>query len=668
MSYFTHLLVGTSLLLLAAVIVSLVYCRMSASFRCKIWHVTIIALILLPLVMPFLPRQMLGLVPYAFTPPPQKTLKIDPVYLTEDIQYFPVVEDEWKRFCMEDQRIVEIAERETVTIPQPVSVEQTPFSFPSVSEILIGLWITGTLVLVFRLFFSLLAARRLLGRMLPVENKSIEESARNLMQRMRVRRPVTLLQSEAGTVPFTLGIRKPKIVLPRMALENWEESQLRTILTHEIAHVQRRDVWGQLLVQFAFCLYWFHPFIWLAARQIRISRELACDDMVLLNGESATDFASILLELVHSFPLGNQLVLGCGVGILERQNIVRQRITSILNKKAVRTPIGRIGGTVLFLLAIAGVAFASVVSPFEKFDSVERNMRELRRQLPTLQPTPTEKAAIKKLRQNIFADHSLLKQESQDTPISLEFRFLTVREPFGAAILANKAMEWTGLPFPEMMPIPKTITNTEQTGRRSIVPNLVAATPPGLCSLTNTVPLPLHVRFMEETNMVRFHDIFQKASYANILQAPKITFFSKEPWSTSDTSERYFVTSVIPVEGDEQTAYQPVIQIFREGTQAQGKASLLEDRSCRIDSCIVEFATIDDDVKIVKLCEETGKVYGFSQNSDIVIQVPKIRSICISIPEIVIPEGMSMLVAVPGIAESLDTDLMFLMIRPSIID
>ena len=315
MSYFTHLLIGASLLLLVAVVASLVFRRMSASFRCKIWHVVVVALILLPLVMPFLPRQMLGLVPYAFAPPPPKALQVAlSCYLMEDIQYSPAgvvppqpvprdnlaaVEDEWKRFWMGDQPIVE---REAATIPSPlVSAEQTSFSFPSVPEILIGFWIAGTLVLTFRLLFSLLASRRLLGRMLPVENKTVEELTRNLTQKMRVRHSVTLLQSEAGTVPFTLGIRKPKIVLPRMALENWDESQLRTILTHEIAHVQRRDVWGQLLVQFAFCLYWFHPFVWLAVRKIRVTREMACDDMVLLNGENSG-------RLCNDAPRTSQLV------------------------------------------------------------------------------------------------------------------------------------------------------------------------------------------------------------------------------------------------------------------------------------------------------------------------------------------------------------------------
>ena len=334
-----------------------------------------------------------------------------------------------------------------------------------------------------------------------------------------------------------------------------------------------------------------------------------------------------------------------------------------MDKKTTRNPIGKVGGIVLFLFAIAGVAFASIVSPFEEFDSVERNMRELRRQLPTLQPTPKEKAAIKKLRQNIFADHSLLEQDSQNMPIRLELRFLAIREPFGATILASNAMEWTGLPIPEMKPTRMMITDTEQTDRQFLVPNLAAATPPGLCSLTNTMPLPIHVRFMEEANATRFHNILQKSSHANILQAPKITFFSEEPWNISDTTERYFVTSVIPVEGDEQTAYQPVIQIFREGTQVQGKASLLKDGSCRIDSCIAEFTAIDDDVRTVKLREET-MIHGVSQDADITIQVPKVRSICISIPEIVIPEGMSMLVAIPGMAESLDIGPMFLMITP----
>ena len=221
------------------------------------------------------------------------------------------------------------------------------------------------MVLLLRFVFSLLAARRLLRRMLPVESETVLKLADETARRMWVHRRIELLQNEVGTVPFTLGLRTPRIVLPRTAIENWSESQLRAILAHEIAHIQRGDVWGQLLTRLVFCLYWFHPLVWPAVRQIRVTRELACDDMVLLTGEEPADFADVLLELANASPPKNRYVLGCCVSMFEHKNIVRQRIAAILNTKTYRIPVGWFGTFLLFFLASVGVALASLLSPFE---------------------------------------------------------------------------------------------------------------------------------------------------------------------------------------------------------------------------------------------------------------------------------------------------------------
>jgi type II secretory pathway component GspD/PulD (secretin) len=65
---------------------------------------------------------------------------------------------------------------------------------------------------------------------------------------------------------------------------------------------------------------------------------------------------------------------------------------------------------------------------------------------------------------------------------------------------------------------------------------------------------------------------------SNILQAPKVTLFNGQTATVSDTSQRPFVTSVIPVVGDFAAAQQPVIVVLSEGTSLTVQAVVSNDR------------------------------------------------------------------------------------------
>ncbi len=65
---------------------------------------------------------------------------------------------------------------------------------------------------------------------------------------------------------------------------------------------------------------------------------------------------------------------------------------------------------------------------------------------------------------------------------------------------------------------------------------------------------------------------------SNVLQAPKVTLFNGQSALISDTSQRPFVTSVIPVVGDFAAAHQPVIVVLSEGTSLSVQSVVTSDR------------------------------------------------------------------------------------------
>jgi general secretion pathway protein D len=64
----------------------------------------------------------------------------------------------------------------------------------------------------------------------------------------------------------------------------------------------------------------------------------------------------------------------------------------------------------------------------------------------------------------------------------------------------------------------------------------------------------------------------------NVMQAPKVTLFNGQQAYVSDTVQRPFVTSVIPVVGDFSAAHQPVIVVLTEGTSLSVQAVVSPDR------------------------------------------------------------------------------------------
>ncbi|HEX2209268.1 MAG TPA: M56 family metallopeptidase, partial [Longimicrobium sp.] len=162
----------------------------------------------------------------------------------------------------------------------------------------VAAWMLGAALALLRLATSVTRVRREGRTARPLADGPVAELRDRLVWRMGIDRPVRLLEGAPGCMPLTWGIVRPCVLLPADT-EAWPADRLEAVLTHELAHVRRRDCAWQLVAEAACALHWFNPLAWAAARRMRLESEHACDDQVLIAGSRGADYAGHLLDVAR---------------------------------------------------------------------------------------------------------------------------------------------------------------------------------------------------------------------------------------------------------------------------------------------------------------------------------------------------------------------------------
>jgi beta-lactamase regulating signal transducer with metallopeptidase domain len=121
--------------------------------------------------------------------------------------------------------------------------------------------------------------RRLRGA--PDAPAVIRESADSIARSLGMKR-TPRIRIVPAAIPPSLGPRpwSCEILLPQTLLGRLSTEERDTLIAHELAHVRRRDHWVRLLELVVVALYWWHPVVWWARRNLRLAEEKSCDALV----------------------------------------------------------------------------------------------------------------------------------------------------------------------------------------------------------------------------------------------------------------------------------------------------------------------------------------------------------------------------------------------------
>lgn len=177
-----------------------------------------------------------------------------------------------------------------------------------------------------------------------------------------VRRKPGLMVTDAISAPSLFGVVNPVILLPRQVAAGKDAAALKLILLHELAHLQRRDLWVQILSSCVIALHWFNPMVWIAARRLRAEAEMAADAHALkcTDAAEAHRFGTMLLGFAQHAAAGWVAILASAtvLGISANPKELRRRIEGLMDIAKGRRTRWVIGMGAFMMLAVIGLTRA----------------------------------------------------------------------------------------------------------------------------------------------------------------------------------------------------------------------------------------------------------------------------------------------------------------------
>lgn len=123
--------------------------------------------------------------------------------------------------------------------------------------------------------------------------------------------------------PFILGVLLPTIYIP----SSLDAASRSFVISHETAHLKRRDHWWKPLGYLILCIHWFNPLCWISYILLCRDIEMACDEKVIrdMGKEEKVGYSQTLLDLGHA----GRMLTACPVAFGEVG--VKERVKGVLN-------------------------------------------------------------------------------------------------------------------------------------------------------------------------------------------------------------------------------------------------------------------------------------------------------------------------------------------------
>ncbi|MBP7937068.1 MAG: hypothetical protein KA354_20685 [Phycisphaerae bacterium] len=283
--------------------------------RCWMWRLVLVKVLLVALSpgtidLPWLPQPRVE--------PPAVAQATPPAQPTVAAQAPPL------QPATEDNPTTTPSDAATDAYPPLPASDQTNL----IRGILVALWALGVAGAATVLLARVRAARRWRKGCLLVKDASILSLCEKLAGELGLSNPPLLLIGDACESPIVFGALRTSVVLPASLVRDAGPERLQMILRHEMAHIRRGDLVWNWVATAIWGIFFFHPLVWIALRELRLNQELACDACALAHTDaSLADYGTLLVELADRNRASPNLLVT--VGVVESFEFLKRRLKAM---------------------------------------------------------------------------------------------------------------------------------------------------------------------------------------------------------------------------------------------------------------------------------------------------------------------------------------------------
>ncbi len=158
--------------------------------------------------------------------------------------------------------------------------------------------------------------------------------------------------TDMNITPFTVGLLKPKIVLPKVMVDSYSVEELKTIVQHEKTHIRLGHLWLGFAWDILRCLLWINPFLTVFQKYFRADMEDICDRVCIQSsGNTAHEYGLVLLKSLRLLRSGQEDVPPAATYAGEKGFAdMKRRMEKIADFRPYRKGLCRSMAAVVFLM------------------------------------------------------------------------------------------------------------------------------------------------------------------------------------------------------------------------------------------------------------------------------------------------------------------------------